>query len=103
MIVKNSIPCSVTSKSFGFGSAYTITIDEVSCQCCWMDNTEANFMPTFSLIKKTKKQNTCRLSLLPLILHMTEFWYVKWLFKNNDGYDGDIMQELRSSLMALNL
>ncbi|NWR63794.1 S15A1 protein, partial [Bucorvus abyssinicus] len=28
MIVTNSIPCSVTSKAFGFGSAYTITIDE---------------------------------------------------------------------------
>ncbi|XP_010129262.1 PREDICTED: solute carrier family 15 member 1 [Buceros rhinoceros silvestris] len=39
MIFKNSIPCSVTSKSFGFGSAYTITIDEC---------TESNVNITYS-------------------------------------------------------
>lgn len=26
---------------------------------------------------------------------MIEIWYVKWLFKNNDGYDSDIMQEFK--------
>lgn len=32
--------CTVVSKKFGYGSVYTISLDYVSCHCCWMDNIE---------------------------------------------------------------
>lgn len=67
------MPCSVTSKALGFGSAYTIVINKVSCQCCWIDKTELLFMSIFSLSKKILVE----LSLLPLIVYMIELLYVK--------------------------
>lgn len=75
----NSVPCSITSRAFGFGSAYTIVINGVSCQCCSTDNRELLFISIFSLIKKTLVE----LSLLSLIVHMIEFWYVKQNIKTS--------------------
>jgi len=59
--------------AFGFGSAYTIVINKVSCQCCWMDKTEWLFMSVFSLMKKT----LVKWSLLALIVHIIELLYVQ--------------------------
>lgn len=72
-IAGNSGNCSVASEAFGFGSAYTIVINKVSCQCCWMDKTGLLFTSMFSLLKKTPVE----LSLLPSIVHIIELLYVK--------------------------